>query len=203
MDIWNNFNIKLLKESKFMNSENKTITILNQDCNLILKNRIKIKCGDSYIVYGHKLNEYISESDIEIISPIINYNGFGIKTIGKYDILLTNESKIRIFKDQQVNIIGPKNKLYLVTLDEHLDGYFVEIYDEKKEIIRNLNEEKIKIDIEINKLKENIENKIKIIQKSETKNEPKNEPQNERIILSAPAGKTIILTKELLSSLGK
>jgi hypothetical protein len=203
MDIWNNSNIKLLKESKFMNSENKTITILNQDCNLILKNRIKIKCGDSYIVYGHKLNEYISESDIEIISPIINYNGFGIKTIGKYDILLTNESKIRIFKDQQVNIIGPKNKLYLVTLDEHLDGYFVEIYDEKKEIIRNLNEEKIKIDIEINKLKENIENKIKIIQKSETKNEPKNEPQNERIILSAPAGKTIILTKELLSSLGK
>jgi hypothetical protein len=199
MDIWNNSNIKLLKESKFMNSENKTITILNQDCNLILKNRIKIKCGDSYIVYGHKLNEYISESDIEIISPIINYNGFGIKTIGKYDILLTNESKIRIFKDQQVNIIGPKNKLYLVTLDEHLDGYFVEIYDEKKEIIRNLNEEKIKIDIEINKLKENIENKIKIIQKSE----PKNEPQNERIILSAPAGKTIILTKELLSSLGK
>jgi hypothetical protein len=201
MDIWNNFNIKLLKESKFMNSENKTITILNQDCNLILKNRIKIKCGDSYIVYGEKLNEFTSESDIEIISPIINYNGFGIKTIGIYDILLTNESKIRIFKDQQVNIIGPKNKLYLVTLDEDLDGCFVEIYDEKKEIIKNLNEEKIKIDLEINKLKENIENKIKILQKSEQKDEQKSEPKSERVILSAPAGKTIILTKELLSSL--
>ena len=150
---------------------------------------------------GEKLNEFTSESDIEIISPIINYNGFGIKTIGIYDILLTNESKIRIFKDQQVNIIGPKNKLYLVTLDEDLDGCFVEIYDEKKEIIKNLNEEKIKIDLEINKLKENIENKIKILQKSEQKDEQKSEPKSERVILSAPAGKTIILTKELLSSL--
>ena len=210
MDIWNNCNIKLLKDSKFMQSENKTITILNQDCNLSLKNRIKIKCGNNYLVYGEKLNNPNIENHIEIISPIIDYNGFGIKTIGIYDVLLTNESKIKILKDQQVNIIGPKNKLYLVTLDEDLDGYFVEFYNEHKEELNNIKDEKIKIDFEINKLKDNIEKKIKNLQKnlqkSESKSEPKNEPKNEiseRVILSAPPGKTFVLTKELFANLNK
>lgn len=197
-NIWNN--IKLLKDSKFMHSKNKIITVLNQDSDIILRNRIKIKCGDGYIVYGEKLNNFKIESDIEIISPIIDYNGFGIKTYGNYNIILNNESKIRIFKDQQVNIMGSKNKLYLVTLDEDLDGEFVEFYDEQKEKLQNIKEEKIKIDLEINKLKENIESKIKNLQKNES-SKPNEVP--ERVILSAPPGKTIILTKELLANLGK
>ena len=199
-DIWNNYNIKLLKDSKFMHSKNKIITVLNQDSYIIFKNRLKIKCGDGYIVYGEKLNNSKIENDIEIISPIVDYNGFGIKTYGNYNIILNNESKIRIFKDQQVNIMGSKNKLYLVTLDEDLDGEFVEFYDEQKEKLQNIKEEKIKIDLEINKLKENIESKIKNLQKNES-SKPNEVP--ERVILSAPPGKTIILTKELLANLGK
>lgn len=195
MDIWNNYNIKLLKDSKFMHSENKTNIILYQDCNIVLKNRIKIKCGNNFLVFGQKLNTLKTDNNISVISPIINHNGFGIKTFGIYDILLTNESKIKIYKDQQVNIIGPKKKLYLVTLDEDLDGYFVEIYDEQKEELNNIKDEKNRIDIEINKLKENIENKIKNFQK--------NEKKSERVILSAPPGKTFVLTKELFNNLSK
>jgi len=121
--------IKLLKDSKFMHIKNNSITTLNQDSILVVKNKIKIKCGNIYIIYGENIN---SDSDVEIVTPIIDFNGFGIQTTGNYNILLNNESKVRIYKGEKVNMIGLEDKLYSIILDEDLIGYFVEICEEKK-----------------------------------------------------------------------
>jgi hypothetical protein len=121
--------IKLLKDSKFMHIKNNSITTLNQDSVLIVKNKIKIKCGNIYIIYGENVD---LESNIEILTPIIDFNGFGIQTTGNYNILLNNESKIKIHKGEKVNMIGLEDKLYSIILDEDLIGYFVEVCEEKK-----------------------------------------------------------------------
>jgi len=121
--------IKLLKDSKFMHIKNNSITTLNQDSFLVVKNKIKIKCGNIYIIYGENIN---FESEVEIVTPIIDFNGFGIQTTGNYNILLNNESKVKIYKGEKVNMIGLEDKLYSIILDEDLIGYFVEVCDEKK-----------------------------------------------------------------------
>jgi len=121
--------IKLLKDSKFMHIKNNSITTLNQDSVLIVKNKIKIKCGNIYIIYGENID---TENNIEVVTPIIDFNGFGIQTTGNYNILLNNESKIKIYKGEKVNMIGLEDKLYSIILDEDLIGYFVEVCEEKK-----------------------------------------------------------------------
>lgn len=194
--------VKLAKGSQFMNSENKTITLLNQDSELIINGRIKVKSGDSYLVCGNNI-----ENSIEIESPVIDLNGFGIKSLGKYKILLNNYSIIKLSKGQKVFILGVGNKLIQTTLDEELECNFVselllEQKEDKKEKKTDKNDFLNDINNQINEVKNKINEKLKEINKEDKTHVLTAQP-GKPILITAPKNERIVLTGDLLSKLSK
>jgi len=122
--------IRLLKNSSF-NKIGSVFSTLMEDTNLNIKGLIKVRYGNNNVLVG---TESSSPHEIKINSPIINFNGFSVETIGDYLIELSNNSIIKVAKGETILLEGLNNSYLKVKLEEEFIGNFIEKMEVKKEV---------------------------------------------------------------------
>jgi len=132
--------IRLLKNSSF-NKVGCVFSTLKEDTNLNIKGLIKIKYGNNIVLIG---SESSLTHEIKINSPIIDFNGFSVETIGDYLIELSSNSIIKVAKGETILLVGLNNSYLKVKLEEEFIGTFLEKVEVKKEIKEDEKEVEVK-----------------------------------------------------------
>jgi hypothetical protein len=129
--------IRLLKNSSF-NKVGSVFSTLMEDTNLNIKGLIKVKYGNNNVLVGSESN---SIHEIKINSPIIDFNGFCVETIGDYLIELNNNSIIRVAKGETILLEGLNDSYLKVKLEEEFIGNFISKVEVKEEIKKEAEKE--------------------------------------------------------------
>lgn len=129
--------ILLVKGSRFNHANNLNLNVLYEDTNIEIHGKIVIQYFESNILLDKG-----DDDIIKIKNPILDVNGFGVKSDGSYNIELNSESNIKVVKGNTVFLLGdPSLK---IKLEEDLIGRF--LYKLKdKEVIEE--KDLIKIDV--------------------------------------------------------
>ena len=114
--------IILTKDSSF--NINNSLNILYENIELTINCSFIIENNGTKFLIGNKNR---NSDIIELKNPIININGMGVQTTGKYQIELNSSSNILINKGEIVEFIGYKN--IKVKLEDNLTGKFVNIVE--------------------------------------------------------------------------
>jgi hypothetical protein len=129
--------IRLLKNSSF-NKIGSVFSTLMEDTNLNIKGLIKVSYGNNNVLVG---TESSSTHEIKINSPIIDFNGFSVETIGDYLIELSHNSIIKVAKGETILLEGLNDSYLKVKLEEEFIGNFVAKIEIKKEIKKDVEKE--------------------------------------------------------------
>jgi len=132
--------IRLLKNSSF-NKIGSVFSTLMEDTNLNIKGLIKVRYGNNNVLVG---SESSSIHEIKINSPIIDFNGFSVETIGDYLIELSNNSIIKVAKGETILLEGLNETYLKVKLEEEFIGNFISKIEVKEEIKKEAEKEEVK-----------------------------------------------------------
>ena len=136
-DVINDDNgILLVKGSRFNHAKNNNLNVLYEDTNIEIQGKIVLQYFQSNILIDNG-----NDDIIKIKNPILDVNGFGVKSNGSYNIELNSESNIKVSKGNTVFLVGdPSLK---IKLEEDLTGRFLyklkdKIVIEEKDVFKDV-----------------------------------------------------------------
>jgi hypothetical protein len=112
-----NNRILLVKGSSFYHINNNNLNYLYEDCIIDIQGKVVIDYFGSNILIDNG-----TTSDIKILDPILDVNGFGVKSTGSYNIRLNSSSNIKVQVGNTVFLLGTPN--VKITLNNDLIGKY-------------------------------------------------------------------------------